>query len=402
MSTMLDWLEQAFKVDRAGSSGGRHGRSKSIKVNSIEVRVLSSTLTKITGALPAYDLSINLDLSTLANDGFVIVEPVCTCPDWKQSGGREMGRLCKHLIAFACALDTETHAPGTQMSKPKRKVGEVARFAPGQEDTADTAPFSERISRAISDAIERLATQVVSVLEAGYVPLLVGPTGCGKTSAVRRAAQRMGCRLVEHAGSDSWSDSDLVGVEMPNGRRFPGPVAQALTHARELEEPVLLFLDEFTRYNSRAQEANMRTFLPTDPQTVASLGLPHHGAVRITSAPFWGDEWAPASLVHIVAACNPWGVAIDPALARRTVPLFVSFDDSVRGMFSASLGAAIDLSWKGVSDGSLPLPLEYGELSRAAQPDDSEVIGRYINRLRVVDASASQAFASLLTGVKRR
>ncbi len=211
-------------------------------------------------------------------------------------------------------------------------------------------------------------------------------------------AQSLNCRLVEHAGADSYTDSDLVGVMMPSGLRMPGPVAQALGHAREMCEPVLLFLDEFTRYHMRAQESLMRLLLPIGADVAKTLGVEHDGAIRATSAPFWGDEWAPADLLHTALACNPWGTPLDPALVRRTVPVMVGFADEVAALFDANLAAAIRISWTGTQDGTLPLPLEYGELARAAAPGDVLILDRYRSRLAVLDPAAATAFDALLKG----
>jgi hypothetical protein len=329
------------------------------------------------------------------------VTPTCTCADWLQSGGWTEKRLCKHLIALALM----TEIPSTVQSLTPE--AHVAHEQPGsgsapqpvtQAPAVPQPPFNEQVANAIDRAISSIADRVKEVLDDGLVPLLVGPTGCGKTSAIRRAASIMDCRLVEHAGSDSYTDSDLVGVMMPTGLRMPGPIAQALGHARELGEPVLLFLDEFTRYHMRAQESLMRLLLPIGPEVVRSLGIEYDGAVRTTSAPFWGDEWAPADTVHIALACNPWGTPLDPALVRRTVPVMVEFSEEISGLFDLKLATAIKLSWTGTQDGTLPLPLEYGELVRATGPNDANVLDRYRSRLTVLDPAASTAFDALLKG----
>jgi len=330
------------------------------------------------------------------------VTPACTCADWFQSGGWTEKRPCKHLLALSMMTDVP---PSLQAMKPEAHVTKQPTDddAPGPAASTTTAAtpqplFADKIASAIDETISRIAGQVKDVLDQGLVPLLVGPTGSGKTSAIRRVAQSLDCRLVENAGSDSYTDSDLVGVMMPSGLRMPGPVAQALGQARELGEPVLLFLDEFTRYHLRAQESLMRLLLPIGPEVVRSLGIEFDGAVRATSAPFWGDEWAPAETVHIALACNPWGTPLDPALVRRTVPVMVEFEPQVADLFDGKLAMAIKLSWTGTQDGTLPLPLEYGELVRASSPDDARILERYRSRLTVLDPAARTAFDALLQG----
>ena len=80
--------------------------------------------------------------------------------------------------------------------------------------------FNEHVRREISKAVSSLAENVLAVLKEGYVPFLLGPTGVGKTSAIRQVALATQSLLIEHAGADLFTDSDLVGVEMPSGKRM--------------------------------------------------------------------------------------------------------------------------------------------------------------------------------------
>mgnify|MGYP002260502697 CR=1 FL=1 len=268
----------------------------------------------------------------------------------------------------------------------------------------ESRPLWQRFLRSVGrfvllNYLVSLPRRVVTVYAPLGVFLFLGPTGVGKTSAIRQVALATQSLLIEHAGSDSFTDSDLVGVEMPGGKRMPGPIGNALTHAREMGEPVLLFLDEFLRYNSRAQESLMRLLLPIHAEITRVMGISHDGAIRATSAPFCGDEWAPAEAVSIVLAANPWGNIPDPALVRRTVPIMVGFENNVAGLFSQKIHAAIDLSWKGTADGSLPLPIEYGELARAQSVDDPGILARYNNRLMALDPAAAKGFETLLSNL---
>jgi hypothetical protein len=324
--------------------------------------------------------------------GNAVVRPSCTCPDWADRG-RYSNTLCKHLLSAALLNDglpvdiTDLTPVSADIVFPTKEEKPKAEQVEG---------FNERVKREISKAVSSLADDVLAVLNEGYVPFLLGPTGVGKTSAIRQVALATQSLLIEHAGADSFTDSDLVGVEMPSGKRMPGPIGNALSHAREMGEPVLLFLDEFLRYNSRAQESLMRLLLPIPAEITRVMGISHDGAIRATSAPFWGDEWAPAESVSIVLAANPWGNIPDPALVRRTVPIMVGFEKNVAGLFSQKTRAAIDLSWKGTADGSLPLPIEYGELARAQSADDPAILARYNNRLMALDPAAAKGFETLL------
>ena len=102
--------------------------------------------------------------------------------------------------------------------------------------------FADRISDAIGKAINTLADLVQTVLLAGEIPLLIGPTGTGKTTAVRIVAIRNGWGFEEVTGSESWADADLLGLRTDHMEQ-PGVFARAFQRARG-GETVLLFVDE--------------------------------------------------------------------------------------------------------------------------------------------------------------
>jgi hypothetical protein len=177
---------------------------------------------------------------------------------------------------------------------------------------------------------------------------------------------------------------------------MPGPIGAALTYAQLSGEQALIFLDEFLRFSPRAQESMMRILLPKSAAIARAMGIDYDGEVRVTSAPFWGESWAPADLCHIVLAANPWGNTPDPALLRRVEPVSVTFSDSVLSLFKGKAHNAIELSWKGAADGSLPLPIEYSELARAKDEKDMSFVERYVARVKVIDPAAAQAYQTLL------
>ena len=384
---LYEWLKAnnyaGFKVEQARLK--RASDIRSVTKPNVESRLNGDYVVETT--MNSY--TVLWEITPRGEDA--VVRPSCTCPDWADRG-RYSNLLCKHLLSAALQND-DLFAAVTSL-KPIN--ADIVFPKEGKQKVEQVEDFNERVKREISKAVASLAEDVLAVLKEGYVPFLLGPTGVGKTSAIRQVALATQSLLIEHAGADSFTDSDLVGVEMPSGKRMPGPIGNALTHAREMGEPVLLFLDEFLRYNSRAQESLMRLLLPIPSEITRVMGISHDGAIRATSAPFWGDEWAPAESVSIVLAANPWGNIPDPALVRRTVPIMVSFENNVAGLFSQKTRAAIDLSWKGTADGSLPLPIEYGELARAQSADDPAILARYTNRLMALDPAAAKGFEILL------
>jgi hypothetical protein len=183
---------------------------------------------------------------------------------------------------------------------------------------------------------------------------------------------------------------------MPNGELMPGPIGAAMMHAQFMGENVLIFLDEFLRFSLRAQESMMRVLLPKNAEIAKAMGIDHNGPIRITSAPFWGETWAPADLCHIVLAANPWGNIPDSALLRRVEPISVEFNPKVLDLFTGKARDAIHVSWKGVKDNSLPLPIEYSQLLNARTPDDLSFIAGYLARVHVIDPTAEKSFTTLL------
>ena len=374
---------------------GRLTRSGKLSI-SPPVAKTSKGSTSWTGTYNTYALEAKLHQNTLLVG--------CTCKDWFASGGAhetargKNTRPCKHILAFAkkCSLppvsDTDTSAPVDVQPISKGKK-------PEKKDRANnlpTQPFGELVSAQIGAAIAKLSFEIEELLRDGQVPLVIGPTGCGKTSAHRMIALRNGQSLVESAGAASYSDADMVGIVHVNGDPFPGPVADAFGAAREMGENVLLFLDEFTRFNARAQEALMRPLLPIAADAAQAMGIDTKVPVRVTSAPFWGTEWGPAEKIQMSLACNPWGTAIDPALIRRTTPVFTSFPETLAESFSDKVGQAIKASWSAVEDGLWPLPIEYQALAKAKSPDDASIFRAYSYRLRAIDPAAAAGFSATL------
>lgn len=392
---IYDWIANArgskFRFD-----DGRVARSEKVRVGKID----HSTTSIVKAVSAVYRLEIVL--THLRPE--CLVNAACECEDYRQryAVGNDFVQPCKHLIALMKRVEIEdVDALAARMTPVAAAMPKTSNPTPAT-NADDHLPFGKRLSGQISATVNDLAARVISVVEAGRVPFLVGPTGCGKTSAVSQAALNLGARFVEMAGADSWTDSDLVGVVMPNGTRLPGPIGNAMMHVQLMDEPVLLFLDEFLRLSPRAQESMMRILQPKSAEIASAMGIEHDGPIRVTSAPFWGEIWSPAEKLMIVLAANPWGNIPDSALLRRVEPISVDFSNSVLALFQGKAQSAIEISWKGVKDGSLPLPIEYGELSRATDPHDVSFLDRYIARLQVLDPAAATGFLTLLNNTSAR
>jgi len=392
-NTMFDLLEKGAILE-----AGRLKRASKISL-SAPIAKTRGKKTSWTGAYKTY----NLEMILLQDKNEVEIS--CSCPDWFAAGGAQEQegslntRPCKHLLAFAekCVIPPQN---AVDLSRPVdvRPLTKAKKSANANKSNTGTAvlPFGEQVSDEIGLAITNLSFDIEELLLDGQVPLVIGPTGCGKTSAHRMIALRNKQSLVESAGAASYSDADMVGIVHVNGDPFPGPIADAFSAAREMGENVLLFLDEFTRFNARAQEALMRPLLPVAADAAQAMGIDTQVPVRITSAPFWGTEWGPAEKIQMSLACNPWGTTIDPALIRRTTPVFAGFPDDLAELFSDKVGQAIKASWSAVEDGRWPLPIEYQALAKAKSPDDASIFRAYSHRLRAIDPAAADGFTATL------
>lgn len=323
----------------------------------------------------------------------------CSCQDWK-TRGVQVNMPCKHILALAFTIDSQFLMNGATNGTATAPLLPPASTAPppsGMAVQPTALTFYDEVQQAIRRAITDLADQVQSILTADTIPFLIGPTGAGKTSAVRLCATRNRWGFEEVAGCQSFADADLVGLRTDR-QELPGIFARTFRRARAGEQ-VLLFLDELTRFNVRAQDLLMRPLQVAPVEVVQAIGIASTTPVRLVEAPLWGIEYAPASAVYIVLAANPWGSALDPALLRRVEPLEVQMADAVAALFEQRLADAIRASWKSVDQGELPLPIEYQHLSTAQAPDDTRILQRYLTRLHILDRAAAEGYRHLLHGL---
>ncbi|MCE7981883.1 MAG: AAA family ATPase [Caldilinea sp. CFX5] len=323
----------------------------------------------------------------------------CSCQDWK-TRGVQINMPCKHILALAFTIDSQFLMNGVAngtATAPSQPPSPTAPQPSGVAVQPAALTFCDEVQQAIRRAITDLADQVQSFLAAHAIPFLIGPTGAGKTSAVRLCATSNGWGFEEVAGCQSFADADLVGLRTDK-QELPGIFARTFRRARAGEQ-VLLFLDELTRFNVRAQDLLMRPLQVAPVEVVQAMGIASTTPLRLVEAPLWGVEYAPASAVYIVLAANPWGSALDPALLRRVEPIEVQMADAVAALFEQRLADAIRASWKSVDQGELPLPIEYQHLSTAQAPDDTRILQRYLVRLHILDRAAAEGYRHLLHGL---
>lgn len=306
----------------------------------------------------------------------------CTCGYWSKNWREGKQRsLCSHLVAIIYHQMKEEGLTGTTIVE-----------APKDE-------FQSIVRTQIGMAIANTSRTVRDIMEAGEIPLLLGTTGCGKTSAVRMIADHMNWKYQEVAGANSFADADLLGLRT-GSIEIPGVFARAFALAREGQH-VLLMLDELLRFNPRARDILMRPLLKVPASTMTAMGfdlgnVDEEGVVM--EAPLWGQDYAPASKVHIVAATNPWGVTLDPALISRFYPVQVNMSESVADMFSPAFSECIKASWAAVANNDIPMGIEYRALERATGPDDVNMFSMFLHRLSIIDRAAATSFSLVLSG----
>ncbi len=305
----------------------------------------------------------------------------CACPDFKT---HQMAILepCKHIIALAMHLEKAGGLPPTETVPPPSDGWPAAAL---------------RI--AVGNAIARLTDLIGAFLLEGESPLIIGPTGVGKTSAIHRVAEALDLGLEEMAGSESWTEADLIGCWTPAREWSWGPIGRAFDRARR-GESLLIFVDEITRFNPRATDILLRTLQPVTADRARRMGIelpPATGPVFLAEAPLLGYRaWAPAGRIAWVAAGNPNINPLDPALVRRFAVAEARLDRGILDALPAEIRPLIDALWTSYEQGELPLPIEYQALTHARSTAD--LFHSYLSRLRALDPVAAEAVVHLCKG----
>ena len=154
--------------------------------------------------------------------------------------------------------------PRQRAPKPAPEPPTAIVFDPVADATPDapTAPVVAEAARAVRE--HAMLTQTLAWLRAGNV-LLVGPAGCGKTTLVEQAAQRLGLTLYV-MGAVAFQH-ELTGFVDANGNYVCSPLRAAFEHGG------LLLLDEMDA-SSPAALLTMNAALANGYMTFPDSPLP--------------------------------------------------------------------------------------------------------------------------------
>lgn len=327
----------------------------------------------------------------------------CSCGYYLEAQNAGVKRpevLCSHQIAGLINADNgavivSTPDPVAKPAKERKERKERPAKLPKERKprtskgikVVKSYSFKSKIGREIAKGVEQIARDVLAIIKRGKIPLMSGPTGCGKTSAGRLVARWLNAGLETIAGMESYADADLVGLKTPVGDVL-GILARAFLRGRNGEK-VVIFIDEVLRFVQRAQNAFMNPLLPTSVEDSVALALegydPSFGPTYVTESPAFGRIWTPAKNIVWILGTNPWGAQKDPAFVRRIQAMEVTFNLDILKSVSKPIADFIKLTWDMVDSGSLQLPIEYQAISNMRGPNDYQLITDYLANLKFLD-----------------
>lgn len=172
------------------------------------------------------------------------------------------------------------------------------------------------------------------LIRRGGTALLVGPTGVGKTYAVKQAVVAEGARLVIVKGRPGLDDRQLYGGIYPTADHYQwidGPLAKAW-RAAHAGEHVVLIIDELARLDPYHLAALIGALDPVSGSEVRSMQLPlevdDHTLYYVLSLPNGDNLVAPCRHLSIVATTN---------LGSDYAQLHTTFDAALLRRFSLQL-----------------------------------------------------------------
>lgn len=152
------------------------------------------------------------------------------------------------------------------------------------------------------------------LMRAGMVPNLVGDAGIGKTAVAKQIAKALDAHFIDKIVSQLSASDFAIGFREPTGSCFKMLLSEWLTELIEVAntgKPVMLFLDEITRYQD--QETASVIFAMISERSIYGNKLPKNVMIMSASNPMDGDY-----------AVND--IMTDPAWRRRLCHIYVEAD----------------------------------------------------------------------------
>jgi hypothetical protein len=353
---------------------------------------------------------------------------LCRCGKFYSAGG-PTDKWCKHLTAMLITADdgkllVEPIADGSAPRAPRAAkpssvttasdVVESSEYAELEERADDTPEIRkkrgellrEKILTALQKAALETAQKMLELVEIGAFPLLVGPTGCGKTYAGRQLYKMLpkyerngvleSWRYADITLDSSFRQSSLYGVLSSSEGRVPGVLARAFAMARDGYK-VLIMVDELLRGVKRVQDTFLPLLVRLPAEDARAQGIDTDVDVIKGEADAWGVEWAPADNVVFCFGTNPWGETFDAAFLRRVKVIRVDYSDEVLRPFAPHFAAKVRQIWDLCRYGKITLPIEYGSLLLANKRDPSQkIFPMFLESVALLDLGQYQLCAEAL------
>ena len=307
--------------------------------------------------------------------------------------------LCKHELTVAILADDQRIPVTPKVRQQRNSTGQSGPRKQANALTASISPMQGRSINAqvvhhMQKAISALGIQVETLWHTDQIPMLIGPTGTGKTSAIKTIAKINQWNYFTLAGDKSIAESDLLGMHLNNGTDICGIATLAFRAARE-GNVTILFLDEFKRFNQRMQDVLMTAVQRTEASVAKLMGIETDEDIYILRSPTWGMEWAPVSKLKWVFATNPWGANIDDAFGRRITYVDAWYSEDVLKPFDPVFADMVKQVWQACREGVLGLPIEYQMLAGCKTKNDTDALGRYLIKLRM----HNRAYYEIASGI---
>lgn len=315
-----------------------------------------------------------------------------------------LAQLAKNRAALGTYPEWQQNDANVRAKKEhlKTKLKEIEAAA--QANIAKS--FRQKIADIRDKQLDHVANLILGVLDSGDFPhpFLSGAPGLGKTGGMATAAIKRGWLFETESGSETKTSADLVGVRMSAGVVIEGVISRAFRRAQQENRVVLIGLDEWPRFPQKAQDVLMQGLVPIPPATAKLMGIETDEPIYMVSEALWGVVWCPCRLIKWVLGGNPWGAAMDAAMADRIEVINLTFPGEMQNLFEPGIRDTIKASWEGARPGNrmgVSLPISIRACEAANGPDDKKIIVRYIDRLRLIYGDGpADAFMTIARGFR--